>query len=113
MHVILANPGVAVSTRAAYEAMDRIGYDASAAESRELFVNDFENYTFAEEPAAARLMRIMKESLDADEVLMSGSGPTIAAYYKDANKAEADTERLRDLLGKDRGAELWLTDTGI
>ncbi len=113
MHVILANPGVAVSTKAAYDAMDSIGYGTEPAAYKTLFVNDFENYTFAAEAAAAELRRIMTESIAADEVLMSGSGPTIAAYYKDADKAKTDFEKLRKMIENGSDTEVWLTDTGI
>ena len=112
-HVILANPGTGVSTKAAYEAMDRIGYDGVTTEYRRLFVNDLELYTLAEHPEAEALKRLMTESLSADEVLMSGSGPTIAAYYKEEKTACTDMELLKGLIRPDRGEKAWLTNTGI
>lgn len=109
-YVLMANPGVGVSTKAAYEAMDRIGY--SGAGGRRLFVNDLEKYTLSEQPAAAELKRIMLELPGADEVLMSGSGPTIVAYYRDKDKAVADRNILAEALRDIEGARLWMTATG-
>ncbi len=110
--VILANPGTAVSTKAAYEAMDRIGYQDAGAGSDKLFVNDMEKYTLTADPKAAALYGFMNEKLGADEVLMSGSGPTIVAYYVDDKKAEAGMEALSGLIAEDPSVRAWLTDTG-
>ena len=111
-HVILANPGSGVSTKAAYEAMDRIGYSQAGRDDRVLFINDMENYTLKEHPKAAELKRIMQEGPGTDEVLMSGSGPTIAAYYRDRESALAAMERLKRLTEEDPDVRMWLSDTG-
>ena len=110
--VILANLGTEVSTKAAYEAMDSLGYDSVNADERTLYVNDLEKYTLREDPGTAGLKALMQNELDADEVLMSGSGPTLAAYYKDDNKAEADLKRLTELTQGSQGIRLWITTTG-
>ena len=110
--VILANPGTGVSTKAAYEAMDSIGYTDIEDAGRTLFVNDMESYTLKESAGAAELKRIMQERLGADEVLMSGSGPTMVAYYKDEEKAASDIELLGELTGDRTIVRMWLTDTG-
>ena len=110
--VILANPGTGVSTKAAYEAMDSIGYSDIDREDRSLFVNDMESYTLNEHAKAAELKRIMQEHLSADEVLMSGSGPSIIAYYKDVDKASEDIKLLTELTRNESGIRIWLTDTG-
>jgi 4-diphosphocytidyl-2-C-methyl-D-erythritol kinase len=65
------------------------------------------------QPAAANLREIMSSSIGADEVLMSGSGPTIAAYYKERNKAEEGMAKLSELTSDAEGVRLWFTDTGI
>ena len=109
--VIMANPGVSVSTKAAYEAMDSIGYSGDG--SRRLFVNDLERYTLREQPEAAALRDIMRDGLSADAVLMSGSGPTMVAYYREDNKAVSDMEILRRLTRDMSGVRMWLTDTGM
>lgn len=111
-YVILANPGTAVSTKTAYEAMDAIGYTDSAGDLDRLFVNDMEKYTLAEDPKAASLHSFMKDRLGADEVLMSGSGPTIAAYYKEDIKAVSGMETISVLTGQDPSVRAWMTDTG-
>jgi 4-diphosphocytidyl-2-C-methyl-D-erythritol kinase len=72
-----------------------------------------EKYTLPENPKAAELKNIMTETLDAEEVVMSGSGPTIVAYYTDENKAASDMEVLRSENGGASGVRMWLTDTGI
>ena len=110
--VILANPGTGVSTKAAYEAMDSIGYSDVDREDRSLFVNDMESYTLMEHEKAAELKQIMQDKLNADEVLMSGSGPSIVAYYMDSDKASGDMELLGKLTGEMPGLRMWLSDTG-
>jgi 4-diphosphocytidyl-2-C-methyl-D-erythritol kinase len=110
--VILANPGTGVSTKAAYEAMDSIGYSDVDKEDQTLFVNDMESYTLMEHSRAAALKQIMQDKLSADEVLMSGSGPSIVAYYRDSNKASEDMQLLAELTGDMPGVRMWLSDTG-
>lgn len=110
--VILVNPGTGVSTKAAYEAMDSIGYSDIDKADRSLFVNDMESYTLSEHAKAAGLKRIMLDKLSADEVLMSGSGPTIVAYYKDTDKASEGLKLLEEITRADRDVRMWLTDSG-
>jgi len=112
-HVILANPGTSVSTRTAYEAMDAIGYSDAGSAGQKLFVNDMEKYTLEADPKAAALMDFMRSRLRADELLMSGSGPTIAAYYKDEKNAAADMDIISGLTAEDDTVRAWLTDSGI
>lgn len=112
-HVIMANPGTGVSTRDAYQAIDSIGYSGiDERGSRKLFVNDLEKYTLESYPEAAALKQLMRDTLDADEILMSGSGPTMVAYYKDKDKAERDAERLTRALKSKPGHRMWLTTAG-
>ena len=112
-YVIMANPGIGVSTADAYRAIDSIGYSGVSEQgSRKLFVNDLEKYTLGSYPAAAELKRLMQETLSADEILMSGSGPTIAAYYRDKNKADKDAEILTRALASKPDHRMWLTVAG-
>ena len=112
--VIMANPGIGVSTADAYRAIDSIGYDADSCHgSRKLFVNDLEKYTLAFYPEASELKSLMQELLDADEILMSGSGPTIAAYYKEKEKADKDFDILSHSLTSMPGHRAWLTVAGM
>ena len=110
-YVVLANPGTAVLTKAAYKAFDEIGYTDIEGAGK-IFVNDMEKYTLKADPKAASLKRFMLERLDAEEVLMSGSGPTMVAYYKDIDKAGKGLAALAEMAVKDASIRAWLTDTG-
>lgn len=111
--VLLANPGTAISTKAAYEAIDAIGFTDPECAGKRLFVNDMERYTLKADIKAAILKRFMLERCGAGEVLMSGSGPTIAAYYEDSEKADKGIEALAELAAIDGSLRAWLTDTGM
>jgi 4-diphosphocytidyl-2-C-methyl-D-erythritol kinase len=112
-YAVMANPGISVSTRAAYEAIDAI-VEAQGRETDEypLFVNDLESYTLRDYPEAARLKTVMQEQLDADIVMMSGSGPTMIAYYGDRSSAEKGFARMQELCGSEPRWRTWLTVTG-
>ena len=110
-YVIMANPGTAVLTKAAYKAFDEIGYTDPDSAGK-LFVNDMEKYTLKADKKAALLKKLMLEDLDAEEVLMSGSGPTMVAYYKDIDKAGKGLATLAEMATKDASIRAWLTDTG-
>ena len=112
-HVIMANPGVSVSTAKAYAAMDEIGYSEKiTGDSRKLFVNDMEKYALANYPEIAEMKSMMSNKLEAYEVLMSGSGASVAAYYKDKGKAERDFAVMRDESASRTNWGVWLTTTG-
>ena len=111
-YVIMANPGTAVLTKAAYKAFDEIGYTDRESAGK-LFVNDMEKYTLKADKKAASLKKFMLERLDADEVLMSGSGPTMVAYYKDIDKAGKGIATIAEMAVTDASIRAWLTDTGI
>ena len=111
-YVIMANPGTAILTKVAYKAFDEIGYTDPDSAGK-LFVNDMEKYTLKADKKAATLKRLMLEKLDAEEVLMSGSGPTMVAYYKDIDKAGKGIATLAEMAVTDASIRAWLTDTGI
>lgn len=113
--IIMANPGISVSTRDAYEAIDAIheasGHAASdLIDPAPLFVNDLEDYTLNSYPEAANLRAFMKENLNADTVLMSGSGPTMIAYYQEHSEADSDFAYMKERAEKEW--RIWLTETG-
>ncbi len=130
-HVVLANPGIGVSTAEAYRALDELkGFSAAGENSdhqeqmqqpaaavrrpeHKLFFNDFERYTFRAFPEAAKLRDVMKQSMSADVILMSGSGPTMIAYYTDEGKASSDYTKLRDIAEGEHGWRVWQTVTGL
>lgn len=111
-YVILANPGISVSTAEAYRAIDEMGYDETGGAGT-LFVNDFEKYTLANYPEASELNSFMRKNLGADEILMSGSGPTMAAYYTNEEKAAADALAFTEQAAEKNGWSVWLSKTGI
>ena len=112
-HVVMANPGIAVSTKSAYEAIDAIktGAEEETAEYP-LLVNDLELYTLRDYPEAGRLRSVMQEELGADAVLMSGSGPTMIAYYRDGQRAEEGFARMSTICETEELWRTWKTTTG-
>ena len=111
-YVVMANPGTAVLTKAAYKAMDAIGYTDNAQAGSRIFVNDMEKYTLKADPKAAALKKFMLDRLGAEEVLMSGSGPTMVAYYKNIDEAGKGVATLAELAVTDASIRAWLSDTG-
>ena len=114
-HVVMANPGISVSTKAAYEAIDTIiagSEEQRSIDSHPLFINDLESYTLRDYPDAARLKHVMESMLGADIVMMSGSGPTMIAYYKDADKAGTGFALMSRICENEPGWRTWLTVTG-
>ena len=112
-HVVMANPGIAVSTKAAYTVIDKI-LAGQTVETDEypMFVNDLEKYTLAEYPEAALLRSEMQEHLGADKVMMSGSGPTMIAYYIEEDKAREGAELMKKMCEEHPGWRTWNTITG-
>ena len=106
--VILGNPGVAVSTREVYEAMDAIEDRVCGGE---LFTNQMESYTLEFYPEAAEMNKAMKSMFHAEHVLMSGSGPTMVAYYNGGYEAETDYRKITER-GCKSGWRFWLAETG-
>jgi 4-diphosphocytidyl-2-C-methyl-D-erythritol kinase len=114
----MINPGISVSTADAYRAIDDLkgftGQEISAEEpERRLFINDFEACTFTGYPEAARLADVMRQTMDAEIILMSGSGPTMIAYYTDAETAAADYKKMLDASQRETGWRVWKTVTGL
>jgi 4-diphosphocytidyl-2-C-methyl-D-erythritol kinase len=120
-YVILANPGISVSTKEVYENIDNCEMldrpDTKelleSIESKKidtaylLMKNVMEEYTLNEHPKVLSLKKTISEKFNADKVLMSGSGPTIVAYFSDEAKArKAYNENELD-------CKLWLSNTGV
>ena len=112
-YVVMANPGIAVSTKAAYDAIDKIldGADRDAGEFP-VFVNDLEKYTLKDYPEASGIRAVMEKELGADVVMMSGSGPTMIAYYADRQKAEEGFARMTSICENEPLWRTWFTTTG-
>ncbi len=107
-YIIMANPGIAVSTKEVYEAIDSLPEDKR--NKLGLWGNMMEAYTLDKYSEAARLKAKLEACLDADKVLMSGSGPTMVAYYSDKEKWLADCERKNWI---EEGWQAWPSITGI
>ena len=113
--VILFNPGIAVSTKEVYEAIDRKLEGADYVQREvdiNLFYNDLELYTLANYEEVQSLVSRVRENLQADEVLMSGSGPTVAAYYTHYTRFEADYKALESARWVEPTWRYWKTKSG-
>ncbi|ASS37229.1 4-(cytidine 5'-diphospho)-2-C-methyl-D-erythritol kinase [Mogibacterium pumilum] len=113
--VILFNPSIAVSTKEVYEAIDRKLEDTDYAQREvdiNLFYNDLELYTLANYEEVQSLVSRIRENLQADEVLMSGSGPTVAAYYTEYTRFEADYKALESARWVEPTWRYWKTKSG-
>lgn len=120
-YVILANPGISVSTKEVYENIDNckiLNRPATkelikSIESKEydkaysLMNNIMEVYTLNKHPEVLSLKNEMLNTFKADKVLMSGSGPTIVAYFTDKEKARKAYD------ANELGCKMWLSKTGI
>lgn len=108
--VILANPGIAVSTKEVYDAIDEMPREERTGD--EIFYNIMEGYTLSEYDEAEKLRAAMKEHLNAETVLMSGSGPTMVAYYNDENAARSDYQSLERSDWFDPEWHAWFVESG-
>lgn len=128
-YVLIFNPTISVSTKEVYEAIDtnlsekcrslnNITCGANKIISRsgsfdiKDFHNDLELYTLAQYDDARRLKLVMQENLQADYILMSGSGPTIVAYYNDRNCLEADFKAVQNAKWMETNWRVWKTRSG-
>ena len=107
-YIIMANPGIAVSTKEVYEAIDSLPENKRI--KLGLWGNMMEAYTLDSYDEADNLKAKMESCLNADKVLMSGSGPTMVAYYSDKDKWLADCEH-KDWI--EEGWRVWPSTTGI
>ena len=107
-YIIMANPGIAVSTKEVYEAIDSLPENKRI--KLGLWGNMMEAYTLDSYAEADKLKAKMEACLNADKVLMSGSGPTMVAYYSDKDKWLADCEH-EDWI--EEGWRAWPSTTGI
>ena len=107
--VILMNPGIGVSTREVYEALDA---QTGRSVEEKLFFNRMEEYTLKQYPEAKALKDAMEANLRADRVLMSGSGPTMVAYYNSMAQAESDYRMAKDAPWIRDNWKVWYTESG-
>ncbi len=109
-YVILMNPGVGVSTAQVYRGLDEMNIRSAGEE--ELYSNIMERYTLSVCSEAADLMEAMKKNLSAEHVMMSGSGPSIAACYTDREKAEKDFISLENAAWVHDSWKKWFVESG-
>lgn len=128
-YVLVFNPGISVSTKEVYEAIDKSlegrknGQIPASSDDKSVdsainkpdnykFHNDLELYTLSQYDEAKKLENLMRENLKADYVLMSGSGPTIVAYYTDKNCIENDFRAVQNAKWMDANWRVWKTRSG-
>lgn len=116
--IVIAKPPMGVSTPEVYRGIDRCTItsrpdndqliaDMAAKNGRayDNFINVLEEYTLNQYPEVAKLKDAMKQT-QAIKVLMSGSGPTVFAVYKDMETAMKACDIIRD-----KGYEAYWTKT--
>lgn len=105
--VVIAKPPLGVSTAEVYKGIDSCHIEkrpnndklindmGSRSEAMyDNFINVLEEYTLSHYPKVRELKDIM-QSTGAEKVLMSGSGPTVFAVYKDMKAAMSACDTLR------------------
>ena len=113
--LVIVKPNVSVSTKEVYEAIDRKLEGAELAQREadvNRFYNELELYTLTNYREVQNLVSRIREHLHADEVLMSGSGPTVAAYYTEETRFEADCEALESARWVEPTWRYWKTKSG-
>ncbi len=107
-HILIAKPGVSVSTRSVYERIDSCGVPShpdidgmiGALKANDLdgvadrMANVLEAVTIAAHPQIDAIKQTMKDC-GAKNALMSGSGPTVFGLFDDKAKAIRAKEELR------------------
>lgn len=107
--LVLVKPAFGVSTKEAYEGIDSrpavIRPDTGALTEAlrrgnrkqiyEQMVNVLENYTLAAYPQVQEIKDKLARETQAEKVLMTGSGPTVFAFYADTEKARAACALMR------------------
>lgn len=118
--VVIAKPPIGVSTKEVYQGIDRCEIKErpdnealiQAIEEKDSpgilkqCINVLELYTLEAYPEVAALKAAMEEDSRAEKVLMSGSGPTVFAFYEKLGEARKACAMLRE-----QGYEAYWTKT--
>lgn len=110
-YVVLAKPAFGISTREAFRCIDeytitqRPDNEAlieglKAQDDKRIYanmINVLETYALAQYEAVGRLKEIFVQALQAEQVLMTGSGPTVFGLYPEEKKARKAAEALRGM----------------
>ena len=105
-HLVLINPGIHVSTKWAYESLDKnfsekyiwkdlVQSPAGIVDSLGKFVNDFEPSVFKKFPEIAEIKATLLR-FGADFALMSGSGSSVFGLFHDLEQAQYAQEHYRN-----------------
>lgn len=121
--LILMNPGISVSTRRIYDEIDKRfsfkkeDYDSEKASAVIFFAknnkyNIMQALTLDLYDEAKEIYDYMKQNLNADTVMMSGSGPTMVAYYLDKEIADIDFTKVEREASEHEGWKVFRTVSG-
>jgi len=119
-YVIILNPNTLVSTKEVYEGLDRTENRRKLNSEKLLqeiegnnyekallnISNAMEDYTLLNYKEAEKIKVWAKNNLKAQNILMSGSGPTIVAYYINHEDALGDFSKI------DIDVQKYITKTG-
>lgn len=121
--LILMNPGISVSTRRIYDEIDKRfsfkkeDYDSEKASADIFFAknnkyNIMQALTLDLYDEAKEIYDYMKQNLNADTVMMSGSGPTMVAYYSDKEIADIEFIKAEREASEHEGWKVFRTVSG-
>lgn len=122
--LILMNPGISVSTRRIYDEIDRrISFEKEDCDSGKARADIFsikvnKKYNIMQALTldlyceAKEIYDYMKRNLNADMVMMSGSGPTMVAYYSDKEIADIDFIKAEREASEHEGWKVFRTVSG-
>lgn len=103
LHAVLANPGVAVSTGAIFQAFDALPRDAAPSRTDRhgsLLAraysgeNDLQNTAIVQAPVIAELLDLLREQDGCDLSRMSGSGASCFGIFRTAEQANEAAGRI-------------------
>lgn len=108
--VLIAKPGISVSTKTVYEKLDSLaiidhpdidgvleGLDKQDLRKVALSMgNVLENVTISDYPVIEQIKDVMKDT-GALNAMMSGSGPTVFGLFDDRGKAKEAQKKIREL----------------
>lgn len=122
--LILMNPGISVSTRRIYDEIDRrISFEKEDCDSGKARADIFsikvnKKYNIMQALTldlyceAKEIYDYMKRNLNAEMVMMSGSGPTMVAYYLDKEIADIDFIKAEREASEHEGWKVFRTVSG-
>lgn len=95
-NLILVKPDFGISTAQAYAALSEKTLDHN---NEDGFYNSFESVVYDQAPSLLSIHEEM-QAQGADQVMLSGSGSTMLAFYKDSDKCSCAYESLKAKLPK-------------